>query len=219
MALTERRQSTVGLEPQVVEHEDSLAIERRLIRPAHDQGAVQAALDLLGLVRVRVVPERSGVGDGESVLEGLARLDLPLHRSRSVHLGGNANTVPVDRRRLGEVVRQSHFDRVADLGLDQRPRHLAVEPESGDASTGSELPLGLARVELDGHRLPIRPCLDLHLACLSLEGLDAFGNELGVVLYPAEQRRSPRVLPLQTEKVKPGQSRNPSVVLEPPVLV
>jgi hypothetical protein len=101
--VTERSQIAIGAKFQIVEVEKSLGVERRLVCAAHDQGSVEAALELLGLVDVRVVPERPGVGDDESVLERSARFNRRLHRLRSVHIRGHAEPVPVDRRRLGRL--------------------------------------------------------------------------------------------------------------------
>ena len=149
--VAEGRNLPVRIELQVVEEQDALPVDLRLIRATYDQSAVQAALELLGLVRVRVVPVGPGVRDDEPVLEGLTGLDRCLHRLGSVHLGGNANSVPMDRRRLGQAVSQADLEFVADFRLDQRARNLTVVSKAADFSALRELPLDLSRIKLDGN--------------------------------------------------------------------
>ena len=120
--VAEGRQPSVLVELEVVEQQDTLAVEDRLVGAADDQRAVEAALELLGLVDVRVVPERPGVRHDESVLERSARFNRWLHRLRSVHIRGDTEPVPVNRGRLRQAVCQSHLDGVANLGFDQRFR-------------------------------------------------------------------------------------------------
>jgi hypothetical protein len=143
--VTERSDVPFLGELEIVDQQDTLSIENGLLWATHDQRAVEAALGLLGLVDVRVVPERSGIGNHEAVLERLAWLDGPLHGLRAVHVRRDTEPVPVNRRRLGEFVRELDDERVADPGLDQRSRHLVIECVPRHASAGREVPRVLAR--------------------------------------------------------------------------
>ena len=144
--VAEGRDVALGIELQIIQKHHSLAIELRLVRTAHDQGPVEAALDLLGLVRVRVVPEGSGVRNDEAVGERLARLDGSLNRSGSIHVSRKADAVPVNRRGLRQAVLQTHFDCVAYVRLDRGAGDLTVERKPGDGSPRSELPRDFLRV-------------------------------------------------------------------------
>jgi hypothetical protein len=68
----------LAVELEIVEHEHPLAVETRLVVAAHDERPVQALLELHGLVRVRVVPERPRIREREPVLKRLPGLDGPL---------------------------------------------------------------------------------------------------------------------------------------------
>ena len=48
---------------------------------------------------------------------------------------------------------------------------------------------------------------------------DPFGDEFGVVLHPADQRRAARVLPGEAEEAEPGQIRDAATVAQPTVRV
>src|SRR2546423_12669153 len=98
--VAEGRDVALGIELQIIQKHHSLAIELRLVRPAHDQGPVEAALDLLGLVRVRVGPEGSGVRNDEAVGERLARLNGSLNRAGALHGSRKAAAEPGHRRGL-----------------------------------------------------------------------------------------------------------------------
>ena len=63
------RDVAVAIELHVVEHEQAIRVERRLVGAEDDERAVEPALDLHRLVRVRVVPERARVGQREAVVE------------------------------------------------------------------------------------------------------------------------------------------------------
>ena len=52
-----------------------------------------------------------------------------------------------------------------------------------------------------------------------LKGRDLLGDELGIVLDPADQRRAPGVLPGQTKEVEAGASGDASAVSEAAIRV
>lgn len=106
--------------------------------PRTISGPVQASLHLLGLVRVRVVPEHPSVGEREAILESHPRLDRVLRHLGAVHVCRDSQAVPVNV--------------VADLAFDRRPRHQSVEPVPGYHLTRRDLPLGRSEWKLRGRR-------------------------------------------------------------------
>src|SRR6266704_1346978 len=131
---------------------------------------VGAAFELLGLVGVRVVPERSGVRDDELVLECLPGLDRRLHGLGSVHLRGHADPVPMYRRGLRQVVRQPNLDSVAGVRVDQRPQNLTVVGEAANGPAGRELPFGLTGLAFErdtaGLGTALRGCIHMPASAL-----------------------------------------------------
>ena len=91
---------------EVVEQQDALPIDDRLVWPPDDQRAIETAFDLFGLVDVRVVPERSCVRQHKAIFEARAGLHSGLDALGAVHGGGNPQPVPVDGRRFAKVVLQ-----------------------------------------------------------------------------------------------------------------
>ncbi len=118
--------AAVGEQP-VVEHPEHVAGVRRRMGIVDDQHAEEAALDLLARAHVGMEPERAGVLRRELVDEGLARLDRRLrHVRHPVHRVRHAHAVPVDRRRLRQVVREADAHRLAEAHAQRRAGHLAV---------------------------------------------------------------------------------------------
>src|SRR5439155_20452431 len=70
----ELRDLSALVDAQIVEDEDLRAVERQFVCSADDQRSVESLLQLLGLIEMRVIPERAGVRRSEAVGEGLARL-------------------------------------------------------------------------------------------------------------------------------------------------
>ncbi len=143
------RDVAVAIELHVVEHQQAIRVEHRLVGPEDDQRAVEPALDLHRLVRMRVVPEGACVGQLEAVVEGVTGLDEPLHQLGAVHRRGQAQPVPVDARGLGQVVHQVRDERVADVGDDRRPRDRALVAPGRDRAVRRDRPGRLARLEVD----------------------------------------------------------------------
>ena len=91
-----RRQSPIG------EHPQHIAIDRDRYCFFDDQRACETTPQLLQAVRVRVIPERSGVGRRERVDKLFARVDRRLRKARhAVHRIRQAHAMPVDRGVLG----------------------------------------------------------------------------------------------------------------------
>jgi len=81
----ELRHLSALVDAQIVEDEDLFAVERELVCRADDQRSVETLLQLLGLVQMRVIPERAGIGRREAVRESLSRLHGALHDYSAVH--------------------------------------------------------------------------------------------------------------------------------------
>ena len=156
----------LAVELEIVQNEHPLAVEMRLVVAAHDQRPVQALLQLHSLVDVGVVPERPRIRQHEPVLERLPGLDGLLHQLSAVHLGWDAQSVPVNARRLGKGIGQVNDQRVADLRLDGEAGHLPVEPIPRHDVARRDLPLGLSGLKPDGHRLPGARCVRTHRSLL-----------------------------------------------------
>lgn len=101
---TEARDVALAVELEIVEHEHPLAVEMRLVVAAHDERPVQTLLELHGLVHVGVVPERPRIRQHEPVLKPLPGLDGLLHQLGAVHIGWDAQSVPVNARRLAKGI-------------------------------------------------------------------------------------------------------------------
>jgi hypothetical protein len=92
-----------------------------IVLRAHDDRAEEAHIHLFGglAVRMRVVPIRAGaaLGEIEDVVAACAGGDRV--RGIAVLIGGDVEAVPVDRRRLWELVREVDDDVIA-FGRDER---------------------------------------------------------------------------------------------------
>ena len=131
------------VEQPVVQHPDDVARVGRRRRVLDDQHAVEAPLDLLAGADVRVEPERAGVLGRELVGEGAARLDRRLRHARNaVHPVRNAHAVPVDRRRLRQVVREADAQRLAQPDAQLGPGHLAVVGPDAQLAAVNQRQLG-----------------------------------------------------------------------------
>jgi hypothetical protein len=104
-------------------------------------------LQLLGLVGVRVIPERAGVGRSEAVRESLSRLDGALYDLCAVHRRRNPQAVPVNHRRLGQPVREFDLQRDALLRFQDGTGHLTVESVAADFAARSNLPIDFTRLQ------------------------------------------------------------------------
>ncbi len=120
------RDGGVVLQAKVAEHPDDIAIDRQGLGLIDDQRAHQAPPDLLGAVRMRVVPVGAGIRHGELIDEALLRLDRWLgHVGRTVHRVRNTQAMPVDRGVLSQPVLDTDPQRVALAQPDLRPGHIA----------------------------------------------------------------------------------------------
>ncbi len=139
------------VEPHVRQQQDEVVAERRRIgRVLDDERAVEAAADLRRRVRVRVIPVRAGVAQLELVAKLAAAFDRRLRDAgRAVHLVRHAQSVPMNRRRLGQRVLEVHDDAVAELGANHRARHRAVVGPRARRRAGQDLDVRDARLELD----------------------------------------------------------------------
>jgi thioredoxin reductase (NADPH) len=98
------------------------------------------------------------------------RLGL-LHQLGAVHLSGDAQSVPVNARRLGKGIGQVNHQRVADIRLDGGAGHLPVEPIPRHHVARRDLPFGLSRLKPHVHRLPGARYVRIHRSCPSFPPL------------------------------------------------
>ena len=99
------RDRAIRLDPPVAQHPHDVAVDRYRLRLFDDEGAHQAASDLLGAVRMRVVPIGARIGHREFVSEALLRLDRRLRHIRcAVHRVRNTQAMPMDRGVLRKPV-------------------------------------------------------------------------------------------------------------------
>ena len=143
----ELRDLSAFVDAEIVEDQDLLAVERQFVCGADDQRAVQPLLQLLGLVVMRVIPERARVGRSEAVREGLSRFDEALNHLCAVHRRRNPQSVPVNHRRLGQPVREFDLQRDALLRFQNGTGHLTVESIAADFPAGSNLPIDFTRLQ------------------------------------------------------------------------
>src|SRR5215831_5987549 len=89
--------------------------------------------DLLGAMRMGVVPEGAGIRHGELVDEAVLRLDRRLgHIGRAVHRVRNAQAMPVDRGVLRQPVLDSDLQPFALAQSDLWPGNAAaIAPDAG----------------------------------------------------------------------------------------
>ena len=158
----------------------------RLAVAAHHERPVQALFQLHGLVHVGVVPECPRIRQHEPVIECLPRLDRLLHQLRAVHPGWDAQSVPVDARRLGKRIRQLNHQRVADIRLDDGAGHLLVEPISRRSLARRDLPSSLGGLKPHGHRLPGAHYVRTHRspACWCAAGAEHHAALIAAALQP-----------------------------------
>lgn len=133
----------VGVEVRV---EEPCAVEQPVVDEPHrvdgvvglgrvfdDDGAIEAAGELFVTALVGVIPVRSCVGRGELGDERFSRRNGWLGQAGdAVHGMWHPDAMPVDRRRLRQLVLEGHSNRVAvrnpDLGSG---RSAAIAPEIG----------------------------------------------------------------------------------------
>jgi len=121
-----RRDLTVRREQHVVEDPELVAREG-LFQVLDDQDSEQSALYLLARADVRMEPEGARVLRSELVDEGLARLDGRLgDPGHAVHGVRNADAVPVDGRRLWEMVREPYAKCITEPDAQRRSWNLSV---------------------------------------------------------------------------------------------
>ena len=89
-----------------------------------------------------MIPERAGVGQREAILERLSRRDGTLHDLRAVHGRRQTESMPMNRRRFRQAVREANDDRVSDAPLDRGTRNLPVVRPAAKRTPGSDLPIG-----------------------------------------------------------------------------
>ena len=114
------------------------------------QRAVQAESDLRRGHHVRVIPVESGVAHDEVVGERLAALDCRLRDvGHAVHLDRHPHAMPVNRRRLRQVVREVDDHAIADARADERSREAAVVGPRLHLLTRRDLDVRDARGQVD----------------------------------------------------------------------
>ncbi|MNY05682.1 hypothetical protein D3C86_1384120 [compost metagenome] len=111
----------------------ALVAEAARLALLDDQRADQPAAELFAAGGVRVVPEAAGIRHAEAVVEVLAGQHRQLrHVGHAVHLQRQADAVPVDGARLGQLVDEAHPQPVALAGAQLEARRLAaVGPGAG----------------------------------------------------------------------------------------
>jgi hypothetical protein len=99
-------------------------------------------------------PERAGVLGRELVGEALARLDRRLRGVRdAVHVVGHAHAVPVDGRRLRQLIREVHAQRLTEPDAQRWTGDLPVVGPDAHARAIHERKLRLLRRDLESpHR-------------------------------------------------------------------
>ncbi len=138
------------VEQPVVEHPDDVARVGRGRGVLDDEHAVEAALDLLARADVRVEPERARVLGRELVREGAARFDRRLRDvGDAVHRVGDAHAVPVNRRRLRQLVREPDAQGVAEPDAQLGPGHAAVVRPHAQLAAIDQRQLRLARLDVE----------------------------------------------------------------------
>ncbi len=142
----ELRDLSALVDAQIIEDQDLLAVERQFVCGGDDQRAEQPLLQLLGVVVMRVILERAGVGRSEAVRECLSRLDEALNHLCAVHRRRNPQAMPVNYRRLAQPVREFDFQRDARLRIQDGCGNLAVESVASDFAAGGNLPHDFARL-------------------------------------------------------------------------
>lgn len=177
--------------PVCVENEEQLLYDG-LCRRIDDEHAVQPGVHLPLGIEVRVVPERARVTEREPVLEPLARRDGRLHPGCAVHLPWHLDAVPVDGRRLVQLVVEYDRQGVTDLRPDDRARRDTI-------------------VSVPAIRLPSRDQLDANLIRGRIEVLR--DREVGERRTPGAQLgwRRPRAAE-ETDHPDPAAHRRTCVI-------
>ena len=99
---------------------------------------------------VRMVEERAALVERELVRLHAARRDRGLRQPRhAVHRDRDLEPMPVDARRLGQVVVHDDANAVAFDRLDRRTGHAAVKAPDVDVEVGQELAPGVPAVEVE----------------------------------------------------------------------
>ena len=98
-------------------------VEIRHDRLLDDQRAIEPAIDLNLGTEPRMIPEGAGIGRGEDIVEALAGRDRPLRQLGSVHRIRHAHAMPMDHRRLGQLVDEAHFQGRPLLHPQHGPGH------------------------------------------------------------------------------------------------
>ena len=115
------------VEPPVVQRQHQIAVDLGRFGFLDDQRRGQPARDLLECVAVRMVPVGTGIGGHEVIGEGSAGWDRVLgHARHAVHGVVESQPMPVDRRRLRQVVDQLPYDPVALCDAQPGARGCAV---------------------------------------------------------------------------------------------
>ena len=135
----------------VAQHEDDLVLDADRVGWILDENrAVETEADLRGRHDVRVIPEQPGVRHDEVVGERTAWLHLGLRvTGHTVHLNRNPQAVPVNGRRLWQMVGEAHDEPIAYADADERARDAAVVGPRVDRHTWRDLHGSDARVEID----------------------------------------------------------------------
>ncbi len=118
---------SVGSEAPVVEHPDFVSAVGEALGVVDHEHAVEPALDLLGAAYVGMKPEGARVLRDEAIRELSSRRHRVLSDPRhAVHGVGDAHPVPVDGRRLGQIVPQPDDHLLPQPYPEDRSRDLPV---------------------------------------------------------------------------------------------
>ena len=129
---------TVPAEPPVAQIEDNLGIEKGVGGVLDHHHPSQTVAHLLQRVAMGMIPERAGVGRGESIVEASARRDVGLGEKRHpVHRVRNAQPMPMDRRRLVETIDETGGKRLTALQAQNRRHGAGRLPIGEDGLRGS----------------------------------------------------------------------------------
>ena len=134
----------------VGEHHHVLAVVAERLRLARHDHQRPIDAPLLLEAGVRVVPVGAGLAHAEAIRVGRAGADaVEAETGDAVHVGGQEDAVPVNRRVVVERVRHAQRDRVAFAPAKQRPRQRPVDRQRDPLATGDVHPrLADAQVEL-----------------------------------------------------------------------
>ena len=118
------------IEAPIVDEENEILVDRWRVRLFDHQDAMEPAGYLLPRPIVRVIPERTGIGHAERVVELLARRHgILCQAGNTVHRVGDPHAVPVNAGRLRKAIDQPEPQIIALPRPQHRARRLAVKSQ------------------------------------------------------------------------------------------